>query len=83
MYRERRTDEGRSDPEGWHVGDIINVRLTVETDEDLHYAIVEDKLPAGLEALNERLDLPTFNRLHDGARRIVHGHATNEVPVRI
>ncbi len=48
--------EGRSDYGGWKIGDVINVRLTIETTDELHYAIIEDMLPAGLEALNERLE---------------------------
>jgi hypothetical protein len=37
------------------VGDLVNVRLTVDVQEDLWYVLVEDMLPAGLEALNESL----------------------------
>jgi alpha-2-macroglobulin len=40
----------------WRVGDLINVKLTVRVEEDLWYVLVEDMLPAGLEALNEGLD---------------------------
>ncbi len=51
--------EGRSDADGWNVGDVVNVRLTLETTDALHYMLIEDMLPAGLEALNERLETET------------------------
>jgi len=41
--------------EGWAVGDVLNVRVTLTTREDLWYVLVEDMLPAGIEGLNERL----------------------------
>ncbi len=47
---------GRSDAQGWHAGDVVNVRLTLTTTEDLHYLVIEDQLPAGFEALNEQLN---------------------------
>ncbi|MFQ5459348.1 MAG: hypothetical protein ACE5EL_00995, partial [Anaerolineae bacterium] len=50
---------GRSGPDGWKVGDVVNVRLTVDVPDDVWYVIVEDMLPAGFEALNERLDTET------------------------
>ncbi len=55
IKREYTPISGRSDAGGWHVGDVVNVRLTVDVGEDLHYALVEDRLPAGLEGLNESL----------------------------
>ncbi len=51
--------EGRSGPGGWKVGDVVNVRLTLTTTDDLHYMILEDMLPAGLEALNDSLKTET------------------------
>ena len=45
----------RPAPDGWRVGDVVNVRLKLTTTEDLWYVIIEDLLPAGLEGLNERL----------------------------
>lgn len=50
---------GRSGPDGWAVGDVVNVRLELTTAEELHYVIVEDMLPAGFEGLNEALDTET------------------------
>jgi len=59
--------EGRAGTDGWQTGDLLNVRLTVTTDQDLHYVIVEDWLPAGLEAVNTALATET-NRLPSGQR---------------
>ena len=36
-------------------GDLVEVRLTLDAPEEGWYVIVEDPLPAGLEAINERL----------------------------
>lgn len=38
-------------------GQLVQVRLTVEMPDDGFYIIVEDNLPGGLEALNERLNI--------------------------
>lgn len=37
-------------------GALVEVRLTVHMPKDVSYVIVEDTLPSGLEALNERLN---------------------------
>jgi uncharacterized protein YfaS (alpha-2-macroglobulin family) len=37
-------------------GQLVEVRLTVDLAEDKTYMLVEDNLPGGLEALNERLN---------------------------
>lgn len=37
-------------------GELVEVRLQVKTDHAMSYVIIEDQLPAGLEALNERLN---------------------------
>jgi hypothetical protein len=50
---------GKKDANGWHVGDVINVRLSVEVPDEMWYLIIEDMLPAGLEPLNEALDTET------------------------
>ncbi len=49
----------------WKVGDLVNVRLSVTTRDDLSYVLIEDLLPAGLEALNEALDTES-KRVPDG-----------------
>ena len=42
------------------VGDLVRVKLTVRVPDEAWYVIVEDHLPAGLEALNERLATTSF-----------------------
>ncbi len=37
-------------------GELVKVRLTVDMPDNATYVIVEDQLPGGLEALNERLN---------------------------
>ena len=37
------------------VGDVINVKLTLVVPSDLHYAVIEDPLPAGAEAVDTSL----------------------------
>jgi uncharacterized protein YfaS (alpha-2-macroglobulin family) len=39
-----------------HAGDLVQVRLTVNLPQDGFYLIVEDHLPGGLEAVNEKLN---------------------------
>jgi hypothetical protein len=40
----------------FEVGDLIEVHLSVEATDEAWYVIIEDPLPAGAEALNERLN---------------------------
>lgn len=49
----------------WAVGDLVNVRLSLSTRDDLSYVLIEDLLPAGLEALNDALDTES-KRTPDG-----------------
>jgi alpha-2-macroglobulin len=44
-------------------GNLVKVRLTLHTDQPFSFAILEDHLPGGLEALNESLN--TTSRLTD------------------
>ncbi len=37
------------------VGDLVNVRLTIIAPNDLHYAVIEDPIPAGAEGVNPNL----------------------------
>lgn len=37
-------------------GDLVEVRLTVRAPRDTHFVVVEDRVPAGLEPLNEGLN---------------------------
>lgn len=45
------------------VGDVLQVRLTIVAPNDLYYAIVEDPLPAGAEALDT--SLKTTSQTHE------------------
>lgn len=38
-----------------HVGDVVQVRLTVIASNDLHYVVIEDPIPAGSDAVNPQL----------------------------
>jgi uncharacterized protein YfaS (alpha-2-macroglobulin family) len=50
-------DAGNNQPiETASPGQLIKVQLTVQTDDNRFYMIVEDQLPGGLEALNESLN---------------------------
>jgi uncharacterized protein YfaS (alpha-2-macroglobulin family) len=57
-------DAATDDPLQWGhqagVGDLVRVKLTVRVPDESWYVIVEDHLPAGLEALNERLATTSF-----------------------
>jgi alpha-2-macroglobulin len=59
LAREYAVVAGRGGKDGWAVGDVVNVRLTLKTSDELRYVIVEDLLPAGFEPLNEALDTET------------------------
>jgi uncharacterized protein YfaS (alpha-2-macroglobulin family) len=39
---------GSADGNDWHVGDVVDVDLTVTADEDAQFVAIEDPLPAGL-----------------------------------
>lgn len=43
------------DPQGLKIGDVVQVRLTVQAPNDLYYFTLEDPLPAGFEALDPTL----------------------------
>ncbi len=50
-------------------GDLVKVRLSVEVPETTYYLILEDRLPAGFEALNESLN----NTAYDVDREELYG----------
>jgi uncharacterized protein YfaS (alpha-2-macroglobulin family) len=54
------TGEPQSPTEQAGVGDLVQVQLTVRVPEESWYVIVEDHLPAGLEALNARLATTSY-----------------------
>jgi alpha-2-macroglobulin len=44
----------------FETGQLVEVSLTVQFPEDIHYVILEDYLPGGLVALNERLNTSSY-----------------------
>jgi uncharacterized protein YfaS (alpha-2-macroglobulin family) len=48
-------DGGEGKIEGAALGDMVKVRLTLVAPTDLHYVVVEDYLPAGLEPIDTSL----------------------------
>ena len=56
---------------GWvKVGQLVRVELTVQTDKERHYVALVDRLPAGFEAVNERL----ATSVRTGRRQSGTGH---------
>ncbi len=51
---------GKPITEPLHVGDLVEVHLTVNFPETAYYVILYDPLPAGLEGLNERLATTSY-----------------------
>jgi uncharacterized protein YfaS (alpha-2-macroglobulin family) len=39
-----------------HVGDVVQVRLTIIVPNSLHYVVIEDPIPAGTDAVNPDLE---------------------------
>jgi len=39
-----------------HVGDVVEVRLTIVAPNSLHYVVIDDPIPAGAEAIDTRLN---------------------------
>ncbi len=54
---------GNSEVESVAPGDVVRVRVTVRVPRDTQFVVVEDRVPAGLEPLNERLNTTS----HDAA----------------
>ncbi len=55
VEREYRLYDGGQPGSSFHFGDLVEVRLTLDVPEESWYVVVDDPLPAGFEALNERL----------------------------
>ena len=53
-------DERDQPAQQFHAGDLVKVKLTITLPEDLWYVLVEDFLPAGLEAIHERLNTTRY-----------------------
>jgi len=49
-------DENKTSITEGHVGDVVQVRLTIIVPNSLHYVVVEDPIPAGAEAVNPGLE---------------------------
>jgi alpha-2-macroglobulin len=43
----------------FHAGDLVRVRLTMVVSSDMHYVVVNDPLPAGLEAIDTSIQTDT------------------------
>ena len=56
VYTDISNNEEISFTQSGEVGDLIQVRLTLVAENDQHYIIVEDKIPAGAEILDTRLN---------------------------
>lgn len=57
ISRSYRLVEGDRRADGaYNVGDLVEVQLTVEAQAEAWYVVIEDPLPAGFEALNERIN---------------------------
>jgi uncharacterized protein YfaS (alpha-2-macroglobulin family) len=53
--------EGSDEPAyEFQQGDLVEVRLVLDVPEESWYVVVDDPLPAGLEALNERLGTASY-----------------------
>lgn len=50
----------------YNVGDLVEVKLTLDVTEDLSYVIVEDPLPAGFEGVEERMNPAMYGDLFWG-----------------
>jgi uncharacterized protein YfaS (alpha-2-macroglobulin family) len=55
VEREYRLHDGQAPATSFQPGDLVEVRLTLDVPEETWYVVVDDPLPAGFEALNERL----------------------------
>jgi hypothetical protein len=57
-YRKVSGDKNSTD---FAIGDLVEVELTVTAKDEAWYVLLEDPLPAGFEALNERLNTVAYN----------------------
>jgi uncharacterized protein YfaS (alpha-2-macroglobulin family) len=55
VEREYRLAGSKESATGFRRGDLVEVRLTLDVPEESWYVVVDDPLPAGFEAVNERL----------------------------
>lgn len=64
------------------LGDLIEVRLTLEAPNDLHYLLVEDPLPAGAEAINTSLAITSLADQAEAAEPIDDRHYFTHTELR-
>jgi uncharacterized protein YfaS (alpha-2-macroglobulin family) len=55
VEREYHLYKAKQSASSFQRGDLVEVRLTLDVPEEAWYVVVDDPLPAGFEALNERL----------------------------
>jgi uncharacterized protein YfaS (alpha-2-macroglobulin family) len=55
VQREYRLKGSQEPTSEFQQGDLVEVRLTLDVPEESWYVVIDDPLPAGFEALNERL----------------------------
>jgi len=55
--RVKRTIEAieRQDPDKWHVGDVMKIRLEIQTNSDMTWVVVDDPVPSGASILGKGL----------------------------
>jgi uncharacterized protein YfaS (alpha-2-macroglobulin family) len=64
LYDSSETDLSQAEPISTaEIGDLLLVRLTLVAPNALHYVMVEDPLPAGLEAVDQSLEISPENLL--------------------
>ncbi|MEM7537843.1 MAG: MG2 domain-containing protein [Chloroflexota bacterium] len=60
-YRLMENPSGQPSGDGvYHVGDVVEVTLDLTAKGDAWYVLIEDPIPAGFEALNERLNPTSY-----------------------
>lgn len=65
LRREYMAIDGRTGVERWQPGELINVRLTLQSSQELSYVMLQDWLPAGFEVINMALNTES-KRLPNG-----------------
>ena len=61
LSRSYRLVEGAPRDDGaYNIGDVVEVSLGLTIDDEIWYLLIEDPIPAGFEALNERLNATSY-----------------------
>jgi len=62
LSRSYKLVEGEPSVDGsYKVGDVVEVELSLGVNEEMEHLLIEDSLPAGFEALNERMNPVAYN----------------------